>query len=119
MKTTGQYDDNTIGRFLNLKTDLFTRKHLLQHMTKTRFTIYKLNLSRNLPSNCFHIIKNGLNIFNRYCYNARRAQNGYDPELQVSSDSGPQQTGKKDEKKGGKKQAQVVRVSVKQEINLA
>lgn len=105
MKTTGQYDGNTINIFLNIKTDLFTRKHLIQHMTRTRFTIYKINQSRNLAFNCFHIIKNGLNIFNRYCYNARRAENGYDPELQVGIDTGVQQTGKKDDKKGGKKEA--------------
>lgn len=113
MKTTGQYDDNTINRFLNTKTDFITRKHLIQHMMRTRFTIYKINQSRNLAFNCFHIIKNGLNIFNRYCYNARRAENGYDPELQNFADLGTQQTGKKDDKKGGKKEAEVVKAPIK------
>ena len=105
MKTTGQYDDNTINEFLNTKTDIFTRKNIIQHLIRTRFTIYKINQSRNLAFNSFHIIKNGLNIFNRYCYNARRAENGYDPELQTSVDLGAPQASKKDDKKAGKKEA--------------
>lgn len=103
MKTTGQYDDNTISKFLISKSDIFIRNKLIQHMTRTRFTIYTINQSRNLAFNCFHIIKNGLNIFNRYSYYARRAENGYDSELQLSADLNSQQTGKKDDKKGGKK----------------
>lgn len=48
---------------------------------------------------------------------ARRAENGYDPELQISAELGTQQAGKKDDKKGGKKEAETVKVPTKEEID--
>ena len=54
--------------------------------------------------NSFYIIKNGLTNFNRYSYGARRVEQGYDPEIQISAENISNQ-GKKDDKKGGKKQA--------------
>lgn len=72
MKTIGQYDEATITRFLNKKPDSFRRTNLIEHISRTRYIIYKINASRNLAFNCFHIIKNGITNFSRYSYNARK-----------------------------------------------
>ena len=105
MKTVGQYDDATINRFLTKKSDSFRRSNLLEHITRTRFIIYKINASRNLAFNCFHIIKNGITNFSRYSYMARRVESGYDAEIGVKVEAPGQGAGKKDDKKGGKKEA--------------
>ena len=78
MKTAGQYDDSTITRFLNKRSDQSRRNLLIEHISRTRFTIYRVNASRNLAFNCFHIIKNGITNFSRYSYNARNVESGYD-----------------------------------------
>jgi hypothetical protein len=101
MKSQGQYDESAISRFLAKKSDSFKRTSLIEHISRTRFLVYKINAARNLAFNCFHIIKNGITNFSRYSYNARKAESGYDPEIQVSADVS--QPGKKDDKKGGKK----------------
>jgi len=103
MKNSGPYDDQTINRFLSKKSSNFKRNELIEHIARTRFIIYKINSSRNLAFNCFHIIKNGITNFNRYSYGARRVESGYDSEIQLSTETNTQTTGKKDDKKGGKK----------------
>ena len=48
---------------------------------------------------------------------ARRAETGYDAEIGVQVEAGGQGAGKKDDKKGGKKEAEVVKPPVKEEID--
>ena len=48
------------------------------------------------------MLKNAITIIHRYSYGARKAENGNDAEI-APVQPAAQQTGKKDDKKGGKK----------------
>jgi hypothetical protein len=71
-------------------------------MVRIRYSIHEIYVSRRLTSNSFHVLKNGLTNIHRISYGSRKVETGYDPE--IGAPQPPPVTGKKDDKKGGKKE---------------
>jgi len=76
-------------------------------MCRIRFSLHKISESRNLYTNSYFILKNGLNNIHRYAFGARLCETGVDPEIKAPSLAPPVNAGKKDDKKGGKKEEEV------------
>lgn len=72
-------------------------------MCRIRYTLHKISESKNLYTNSYYILKNGLSNMHRYAIGARICETGYDPEIKTVNISAPPAGGKKDDKKGGKK----------------
>lgn len=71
-------------------------------MVRIRFSIHETYISKRMISNSFHVLKNGLANLHQISYGSRKVETGYDPEISsVPPVQAP--TGKKDDKKGGKK----------------
>ena len=71
-------------------------------MVRIRYSIHEIYISRRLTSNSFHVLKNGLINIHRISYGCRKVETGYDPQIVLAQL--PAVTGKKDDKKGGKKE---------------
>lgn len=71
-------------------------------MCRIRFSLHKISESRNMYTNSYFILKNGLSNVHRYAIGARACETGYDPEIKIVNIAQPP-TGKKDDKKGAKK----------------
>jgi len=66
-----------------------------------RLTLHRISQARNLSSNSYFILKNGLTNIHRYSIGLRSCETGVDSEIKAVAAPPPV---KKDDKKGGKKE---------------
>lgn len=96
-------EDSLIKVYERETSTALKRANRLEIMCRIRLSLHRLSEARNLYTNSYFILKNGLANIQRYSIGARLCETGYDPEIKAVV-AAPAPTGKKDDKKGGKKE---------------